>query len=77
VELAPAVRRAVGLHAQLGCDDARRVAVLRPDDRRDTAAGVLNPGDDNDRFGTEHVRDSGITVLDYRDLRAGTIPAAS
>ena len=30
--------------------------------------------DDNDRFGTEHVRDSGITVLDYRDLRAGTIP---
>src|SRR5690242_2795702 len=29
---------------------------------------------DNDRFGTEHVRDSGITVLDYRDLRAGTIP---
>ena len=31
--------------------------------------------DDNDRFGREHVRDSGITVLDYRDLRAGTIPA--
>ena len=30
--------------------------------------------DDNDRFGSEHVRDSGITVLDYRDLRAGTIP---
>lgn len=30
--------------------------------------------DDNDRFGGEHVRDSGITVLDYRDLRAGTIP---
>ncbi len=29
---------------------------------------------DNDRFGGEHVRDSGITVLDYRDLRAGTIP---
>jgi arginase len=29
--------------------------------------------DDNDRFGSEHVRDSGITVLDYRDLRAGTI----
>jgi hypothetical protein len=23
--------------------------------------------DDNDRFGREHVRDSGITVLDYRD----------
>src|SRR5215470_19874161 len=31
--------------------------------------------DDNDRFGDEHVRDSGITVLDYRDLREGTIPA--
>jgi len=31
--------------------------------------------DDNDRFGTEHVRDSGITVLDYQELRAGTIPA--
>jgi arginase len=31
--------------------------------------------DDNDRFGTEHVRDSGITVLDYQDLRAGTVPA--
>jgi arginase len=30
--------------------------------------------DDNDRFGSEHVRDSGITVLDYRELRAGTIP---
>jgi len=30
--------------------------------------------DDNDRFGDEHVRDSGITVLDYRDVRAGTIP---
>jgi arginase len=30
--------------------------------------------DDNDRFGSEHVRDSGITVLDYRDLRAGGIP---
>jgi arginase len=30
--------------------------------------------DDNDRFGDEHVRDSGITVLDYRDLRAGTTP---
>ncbi len=30
--------------------------------------------DDNDRFGSEHVRDSGITVLDYRDLRAGSIP---
>jgi arginase len=30
--------------------------------------------DDNDRFGREHVRDSGITVLDYRDLRAGTVP---
>lgn len=30
--------------------------------------------DDNDRFGSEHVHDSGITVLDYRDLRAGTIP---
>jgi arginase len=30
--------------------------------------------DDNDRFGNEHVRDSGITVLDYHDLRAGTIP---
>ena len=30
--------------------------------------------DDNDRFGSEHVRDSGITVLDYRDVRAGTIP---
>ena len=30
--------------------------------------------DDNDRFGTEHVRDSGITVLDYQELRAGTIP---
>ena len=30
--------------------------------------------DDNDRFGHEHVRDSGITVLDYRDLRGGTIP---
>ena len=30
--------------------------------------------DDNDRFAGEHVRDSGITVLDYRDLRAGTIP---
>jgi arginase len=29
--------------------------------------------DDNDRFGGEHVRDSGITVLDYRDVRAGTI----
>jgi arginase len=29
--------------------------------------------DDNDRFGGEHVRDSGITVLDYRDIRAGTI----
>jgi arginase len=29
--------------------------------------------DDNDRFGDEHVRDSGITVLDYRDIRAGTI----
>jgi len=28
---------------------------------------------DNDRFGDEHVRDSGITVLDYRDVRAGTI----
>ena len=30
--------------------------------------------DDNDRFGDEHIRDSGITVLDYRDVRAGTIP---
>ena|GEM_PF-3112479 len=30
--------------------------------------------DDNDRFRSEHVRDSGITVLDYRDLRAGGIP---
>jgi arginase len=30
--------------------------------------------DDNDRFGDEHVRESGITVLDYRDLRAA--PAA-
>jgi arginase len=30
--------------------------------------------DDNDRFGREHVRDSGVTVLDCRDLRAGTIP---
>lgn len=29
--------------------------------------------DDNDRFGGEHVRDSGITVLDYREVRAGTI----
>lgn len=29
--------------------------------------------DDNDRFGDEHVRDSGITVLDYRDVRGGTI----
>jgi arginase len=29
--------------------------------------------DDNDRFGTEHVRDSGITVLDYGEVRAGTI----
>lgn len=29
--------------------------------------------DDNDRFGGEHVRDSGITVLDYRDVRTGTI----
>ena len=29
--------------------------------------------DDNDRFGTEHVRDSDVAVLDYRDLRAGTI----
>jgi arginase len=29
--------------------------------------------DDNDRFGGEHVRESGITVLDYRDLRAGTV----
>jgi arginase len=29
--------------------------------------------DDNDRFGEEHVRDSGITVLDYRDVRAATI----
>jgi arginase len=28
--------------------------------------------DDNDRFGDEHVRDSGITVLDYRDVRGGT-----
>ncbi len=34
----------------------------------------LAPFDDNDRFGSEHVRDSGITVLDYRDLRAGTVP---
>jgi len=31
----------------------------------------------NDRFGTEHVRDSGLTVLDYADLRAGTIPRSS
>jgi arginase len=30
--------------------------------------------DGNERFGSEHVRDSGITVLDYRDLRAGTVP---
>jgi arginase len=28
--------------------------------------------DDNDRSGEEHVRESGITVLDYRDLRAAT-----
>jgi arginase len=181
VELAPEVLRAAGLHALLGCDDARHVAVPPYDDRRDEATGVLNPDgiadvarsladvtesalqanrlpvvlggdcsiilgpllalrrrgryglvyldghadfqhpddephgevasldlalatgrgprpltdldglaplvraedvalvgyrdfDDNDRFGSEHVRDSGITVLDYRDLRAGTIP---
>ncbi|MGZ4384454.1 MAG: arginase family protein, partial [Gaiellaceae bacterium] len=28
---------------------------------------------DNDRFGDEHVRESGITVLDYRDVRATTM----
>ena len=179
-ELAPRALRAAGLHSSLGCTDARQIAIPPYDDRRDEAAGVLNPagiaevarslgeavesapqadrlpvvlggdcsivlgpllalrrrgryglvyldghadfqhpGDephgevaspdlalatgrgprqltdldglaplvrpedvalvgyrgfgDNDRFGDEHVRASGITVLDYRDVRAGTI----